>query len=71
LGDTLPLRNPATVADVRATAARLSSDALLRQLAVVCDTIMDLGKNANRMLSIETMLLWLREIEREAAAAAP
>jgi hypothetical protein len=37
----------------------------------VCDTITGLGKNANRMLSVETMLLWLREIEREAATAAP
>ncbi len=71
LGDALPLRNPTTADGVRATAARLSSEALLRQLAVVCDTIADLGKNANRMLSIETMLLWLREIEREAAPAAP
>jgi DNA polymerase III subunit delta' len=71
LGDTLPLRNPTTAEAVRTTAARLSPDALLRQLAVVCDTIIDLGKNANRMLSVETMLLWLREIEREAATAAP
>jgi DNA polymerase-3 subunit delta' len=70
LGDALPLRNPAGAEGVRAAAVRLSSDALLRQLAVVCDTIADLGKNANRMLSIETMLLWLREIERETAAAA-
>jgi DNA polymerase-3 subunit delta' len=71
LGDALPLRNPTTVDAVRATAARLSPAALLRQLAVVCDTIVGLGRNANRMLSVETMLLWLREIEREAAAAAP
>jgi DNA polymerase III subunit delta' len=69
LGDALPLRNPASADGVRTTAARLSPAALLRQLAVVCDTIADLGKNANRMLSIETMLLWLREIEREAAPA--
>lgn len=71
LGDALPLRNPTTVDDVRTTAARLSPDALLRQLAVVCDTITDLGKNANRMLSVETMLLWLRDIEREPATGAP
>jgi len=43
---------------------------LLRQLEVVCDTIGALEKNANRMLSVETMLLWLREIERGPLAGA-
>jgi hypothetical protein len=32
----------------------------------VCDTILDLEKNANRMLSFETMLLMLRDTERAA-----
>jgi len=32
----------------------------------VCDTIADLEKNANRMLSVETLLLALRETERTA-----
>jgi DNA polymerase-3 subunit delta' len=63
-GDDLPLRNPGAAAAVRAAAGRLSPRALLRQLEVVCDTIGDLEKNANRMLSIDTMLLALRRIER-------
>ena len=51
----------------RSAASRRSPAVLLRQLEVVCDTIGDLEQNANRMLSLETMLLWLREIEREAS----
>jgi DNA polymerase-3 subunit delta' len=70
IGETLPLRNPAAAAEVRAAASRLSSTTLLRQLEVVCDTIGALEKNANRMLSVETMLLWLREIERGPRAGA-
>jgi DNA polymerase-3 subunit delta' len=71
VGDELPLRNRGAADAIRAAAARLSPAALLRQLEVVCDTIDALGKNANRMLSLETMLLWLREIEREALGVAP
>ena len=41
----------------------------LRQLEAVCDTLEALGRNANRMLALETMLLWLREIERGRSAA--
>ena len=59
-----PLRNPGAAPAVRAAAARLSPPALLRQLEAVCDTILDLEKNANRMLSFETMLLMLRDTER-------
>jgi DNA polymerase III subunit delta' len=69
VGDALPRRNPRAAAEIRAAAARLPPEALLRQLRVVCDTIGDLEKNANRMLSVETMMLWLREIEREARSA--
>jgi DNA polymerase-3 subunit delta' len=61
-----PLRNPGAAPAVRAAAARLSPPALLRQLEAVCDTILDLEKNANRMLSFETMLLMLRDTERAA-----
>jgi hypothetical protein len=39
---------------------------LLRQLEAVCATILDLEKNANRMLSLETMLLMLRDADRAA-----
>ena len=70
VGETLPLRNPGAARSVTAAAGRLSPAALLRQLEAVCDTIGDLEKNANRMLSVETMLLWLREIERGARAGA-
>ncbi|HJQ73357.1 MAG TPA: DNA polymerase III subunit delta' C-terminal domain-containing protein, partial [Gaiellaceae bacterium] len=64
VGDALPLRNPGAAASLRAIAERRPPASLLRQLEVVCDTIADLEKNANRMLSVETMLLWLRELER-------
>ena len=70
VGEALPLRNPGSAAAVREAASRLSPTALLRGLEVVCDTIADLEKNANRMLSIETMLLSLREIERGPRAGA-
>jgi len=30
----------------------------------VCDTIRDIERNANRTLAIETLLLWLRQVER-------
>jgi DNA polymerase-3 subunit delta' len=64
LGDALPLRNDDVAAAVRAAAARHLPAVRLRQLEVVCDTLEALGRNANRMLALETMLLWLREIER-------
>jgi len=70
VGDAMPLRNPGVASAVRAAASRLAPESVLRQLEVVCDTIADLDKNANRMLSIETMLLWLREIERAPHAGA-
>ena len=63
-GGDLPLRNPDVATAVRAAAARVAPAAVLRQLDAVCGTIDALGRNANKMLSLETMLLWLREIER-------
>jgi len=48
----------------RIPALRLSEAARLRQLEVVCDTIDALGRNANRVLALETMFLALRGIER-------
>jgi DNA polymerase III subunit delta' len=60
-----PRRNPDAAATIRRVAAERPPAVLLRQLELVCDTIVDLEKNANRMLSIETMLLALREIERD------
>jgi hypothetical protein len=64
--DTRPLRNPAAATAIGAAAARQSPAVLLRQLQAVCDTILDLEKNANRMLSLETMLLMLRDADRAA-----
>ena len=69
VGDGLPLRNPEAAAAIRTAAARRPPVARLRQLETVCDTIAALEQNANRMLSLETMLLWLRDIEREASPA--
>jgi len=63
-GDALPLRNPDVAATVRATAARVAPEIVLRQLEGVCDTILALERNANRVLALETMLLWLRDVER-------
>ena len=64
LGADAPLRLPAHAADIRAAAGRLEAAAVLRQLEAVCDTIRDIERNANRTLAIETLLLWLRQLER-------
>jgi DNA polymerase III subunit delta' len=62
------LRNPDASGPLRAAAARLTPDAVLRALEEVCDTLTALSRNANRVLAIETMLLDLRRIERSAGA---
>jgi DNA polymerase-3 subunit delta' len=64
LGEELPLRNAGAAPAIREAAARLGPGDLLRQLGAVCDTIEALGRNANRMLALETMLLTLRRTER-------
>jgi DNA polymerase-3 subunit delta' len=69
LGDQARVRNADALAALRAAAVRLPAQARLRQLEAVCDTIEALGRNANRMLALETMLLTLREIERGSAKA--
>jgi len=61
-----PRRNPGAAAAIRTVAAARPPTLVLRQLELVCDTIADLEKNANRMLSVETLLLALRETERTA-----
>ena len=63
-GGAARLRNADAAAGVAAAAARLAPAARLRQLEAVCDTLDALGRNANRMLAVETMLLALRAIER-------
>jgi len=62
-----PRRNPDAAAAVRAAADRSPPARALRQLDVVCDTIDALGRNANRVLALETMLLALRALERDGA----
>ena len=62
--DALPLRNPDVAAAVRRAAAGTTTEDLLRQLEGVCDTILALERNANRVLALETMLLWLRDVAR-------
>ena len=62
-----PRRNPDAAAAVRAAADRSPPARALRQLEVVCDTIDALGRNANRVLALETMLLALRALERDDA----
>lgn len=64
LGPDAPLRLPTHAADVRAAAGRADAVTVLRQLEAVCDTIRDIERNANRTLAIETLLLWLRQLER-------
>lgn len=62
------LRNPDAARPLQAAAARLTPDAVLRALEEVCDTLTAIGRNANRVLAIETMLLDLRRLERGAGA---
>jgi DNA polymerase-3 subunit delta' len=62
--DAVPRRNPQRADAIRAAAGRHSPAQVLRQLAVVCDTLDALGRNANQQLALETMLLGLRDVER-------
>jgi DNA polymerase III subunit delta' len=59
-----PLRNPDARAALATAAARTTTPTVLRQLEVVCDTVDAIGRNANRVLALETMLLDLRRLER-------
>jgi len=71
LGESLPLRNLDVLPAIRTAAPALGPVARLRQLEAVCDTIVALERNANRVLALETMLLVLREIERGAVMSSP
>ncbi len=62
--DGTPLRNPDARAALESAAARTTTPTVLRQLEVVCDTVDTIGRNANRVLALETMLLDLRRLER-------
>ncbi len=61
---TTPLRNPDAQPALDAAAARTTTSTVLRQLEVVCDTVDAIGRNANKVLALETMLLALRQLER-------
>ncbi len=63
------LRNPDRAEHIRAAAAHGSPATVLRQLEVACDTIQSIGRNANRSLALETMLLLLRHLERGGSSA--
>jgi DNA polymerase-3 subunit delta' len=69
LGPDARLRHPAEAAAIDAAARRAAPAVVLRQLDAVCATIADIERNANRTLAVETLLLWLRQLERDAAAA--
>lgn len=65
VGETeAPLRNPDAQAALATAAARTTTPTVLRQLEVVCDTVDAIGRNANKVLALETMLLDLRRLER-------
>jgi DNA polymerase-3 subunit delta' len=59
-----PLRNPDARGALETAAGRTTTPTVLRQLEVVCDTVDAIGRNANRVLALETMLLDLRRLER-------
>src|SRR5262249_42167993 len=59
-----PIRNPDAADAIRVAAARSAPPVILRQLALLCGTIEDIEKNANKQLALETMLLALRDLDR-------
>ena len=63
------LRNPDRAEHIRTAAAHSPAATVLRQLEVAYDTIQSIGRNANRSLALETMLLVLRELERGGSSA--
>jgi DNA polymerase-3 subunit delta' len=66
--DDQGLANVDFEARIRAAAERLDPATALRQLEVVCDTVTAIGRNANKTLAIEVMLLDLRRLARRPAA---
>jgi hypothetical protein len=67
----LARRNPDAGAALTASAARTTPETVLRQLEQLCDTILALERNANRVLAVETMLLALRRLDRHAPSPTP
>lgn len=62
--DAVPRRNPDAARALHALAGRQPVAQLLRALEIVCATIDDVGRNANRQLAVETMLFDIRDLER-------
>jgi DNA polymerase III, delta subunit, C terminal len=62
--DQSPRRNPDAAIPLRALAAAQPPPTLLRALEIVCATVTDVGRNANRQLALETMLYDIRDLER-------
>jgi DNA polymerase-3 subunit delta' len=67
----LGARNPDLRRALATAAVRTDPETVLRQLALLCDTVDALDRNANRVLAIETMLLALRRLERGAPSTTP
>lgn len=61
-------RHPDRVPALAAAGATTTPARVLRQLARVCDTILALERNANRVLAVETMLLALRRLDRQTSS---
>ena len=62
--DATPRRNPDAAVTLRALAEQQPPPTLLRALRIVCATVDDVGRNANRQLALETMLFDIRDLER-------
>ena len=64
-------RHPDLTATLARSAGRTTTEIVLRQLERLCDTILALERNANRILAVETMLLALRRLDRSAPNPRP
>lgn len=58
-------RHPDLAAALASTAVHTTPEVVLRQLERLCDTIVALERNANRVLAVETMLLALRRLDHD------
>ncbi len=65
-GPDASLANVEARAQILAAASTTPPETALRLLEVVCDTVEAVGRNANKTLAIETMLLELRRVARRA-----
>jgi len=63
-GPDTPITNVEAGPQVVAAAAHTAPETALRLLEVVCDTVEAVGRNANKTLALETMLLELRRLVR-------